>query len=110
MSDKSGQDHASLAHANELEAIRERSAQSLEKIESDTEWDILAAEITAQSEAFFYYLHPQSFTPIAEQPSFSPTTSQKFFSNNKIKTRLHHLPVIYEDTEDSEICSILCKN
>ena len=102
---------ASLAHANELNAIRERSAQSLEKIESDTEWEILAAEITAQSEAFFYYLHPQSFVSIAEQPSFSPTTSQKFFSNKKIRTRLHHnLPIIYEGDEDGEICSILFKN
>jgi hypothetical protein len=52
--------HASLVYSDKLKTIQEILAKAREKIDSQTEWDILSTEIAAQSEAFHYFAHPLS--------------------------------------------------
>lgn len=110
--------NASLDYSNEIETIHETLAKALEKIDSETEWDILAAEIAAQSEAFHYYAHPLSSIPtqkeaVVVQSAINPKSNPRYrpFFKKQISNPLsHHLPVIDEEVcedDDPEICSIL---
>lgn len=110
--------NASLVYSNEIETIHESLAKALEKIDSETEWDILAAEIAAQSEAFLYYAHPLSSIPtqketVVVQSAIQPKSNARYrpFFKKQISNPLsHNLPVIDEEVcedDDPEICSIL---